>query len=135
MIIKGKLIKCDRKVKEFKGKAQPEKLYLTLAEVEKLDKEIVNAFAESGKTFTPEWVKEFEGFVNLSTQYDLPCRDLKDKEYDSVLDFITDENFPWMGAEVGVSVNVKKGAVYPKSIKFYSEGKEFNAFSEFDNEK
>ena len=132
MIIKGKLIKCARSVKEFKGKAQPEKLYITLAEVKKLDDEIVEAFKDSGKTFTPEWVKNFEGFVNLSTQYDLPARDLKDRQFDSVLDMFADENFPWMGADVGVSVNVKKGAIYPKAIKFYTEGKEFDAFSEFD---
>lgn len=132
MIIKGKLIKCARSVKEFKGKAQPEKLYITLAEVKKLDDEIVDAFKDSGKTFTPDWVKNFEGFVNLATQYDLPARDLKDRQFDSVLDMFADENFPWMGAEVGVSVNVKKGAIYPKAIKFYSEGTEFDAFSEFD---
>jgi len=132
MIIKGKLIKCARTVKEFKGKAQPEKLYITLAEVKKLDDEIVEAFKDSGKTFTPEWVKNFEGFVNLSTQYDLPARDLKDRQFDSVLDMFADENFPWMGAEVGVSVNIKKGAIYPKAIKFYTEGTEFDAFSEFD---
>ena len=132
MIIKGKLIKCARSVKEFKGKAQPEKLYITLAEVEKLDDEINEAFKDSGKTFTPDWVKNFEGFVNLATQYDLPARDLKDKKFDSVLDMIADEDFPWMGADVGVSCNVKKGAIYPKAIKFYSEGTEFDAFSEFD---
>ena len=43
--------------------AQPEKLYITLAEVKKLDDEIVEAFKDSGKTFTPDWVKNFEGFV------------------------------------------------------------------------
>ena len=132
MIIKGKLIKCARTVKEFKGKVQPEKLYLTLAEVKKLDDEIIEAFKDSGKTFTPDWVKNFEGFVNLATQYDLPARDLKDRQFDSVLDMFADESFPWMGAEVGVSCNVKKGAIYPKAIKFYTEGTEFDAFSEFD---
>ena len=132
MIIKGKLIKCARTVKEFKGKAQPEKLYLTLAEVKKLDDEIIEAFKDSGKTFTPDWVKNFEGFVNLATQYDLPARDLKDRQFDSVLDMFADEQFPWMGAEVSVSCNVKKGAIYPRAIKFYTEGVEFDAFSEFD---
>lgn len=132
MLIKGKLIKCARSVKEFKGKAQPEKLYITLAEVDKLPKEVEDAFAESGKTFTPDWVKNFEGFVNLSTQYDLPCRTIKDKEYDSVLDMFADENFAWMGAEVGVSINVKKGAIYPKAIKFYTEGKDFDPFEDFE---
>lgn len=134
MIIKGKLIKCARSVKEFKKRTLPEKLYITLAEVKELPKEIEEAFKESGKQFTPDWVKNFEGFVNLATQYELPCRGLKDEQFDDVQEFIDDTNFPWMGAEVGVSINIKTGAIYPKSIKFYSEGKEFDAFAEFDEE-
>ena len=39
-----------------------------------------------------------------------------------------------MGAEVKASVNVKDGAVYPNSIKFLSEGEQFDAFGEFDND-
>lgn len=130
MIIKGKLIKCNRTIKEFKGRQQPEKLYLTIAEVDKLPDEIEEAFKDSGKTFTPDWVKSFEGYVNLSTQYELPCRDLRGADHESIEEFI--KNFDWKGADVSVSVNVKKGAIYPKSLVFESEGEPFNAFSDFD---
>lgn len=137
MVIKGKLINCKREVKEFKSKAAKEKLYVTIAEVklsEKKMSEIREAFKDSGKNFTPAWVKKFEGYVNLATEYDLPCKDLVGNEYASVEDFIKNEKFPYMGADVKVSLNVKEGAVYPNSLIFLSEGKPYNPFAEFDND-
>ena len=137
MIIKGKLIVCKRTVKEFKGKTVKEKLYVTLAEV-KLDddkmQEIQDAFKESGKKFTPDWVKNFTGYVNLATEFPLPCRDLEGDDHDSIEDFIKEEKFPWMNAEVKASINIKDGAIYPNSIKFLTEGVPFDAFGEFDND-
>lgn len=130
MIIKGKLIKCNRQVKTFKGREQAEKLYITLAEVEALPDDIKDAFSESGKTFTPDWVKDFEGFANFATQYELPCRDLRGAEHESVEEFIKD--FDWKGADVALSYKAKKGAVYPVSIVFESEGEPFDAFADFD---
>ena len=137
MIIKGKLIVCKRTEKEFKGKTVKEKLYITLAEVQLSDEkkaELQEAFKESGKKFTPDWVKNFTGYVNLATEFPLPCRDIDGDDHDSIEEYIREEKFPWMGAEVKASVNVKDGAVYPNSIKFLSEGKPFDAFGEFDND-
>ena len=137
MVIKGKLIKCKREVKEFKGKVAKEKLYVTLADV-KLSKEkmeeIQDAFKDAGKNFTPAWVKKFEGYVNLATEFELPCKDIAGNEYSSVEDFIKNEKFPYMGAEVKAGINVKDGAVYPNSLIFLSEGKPYNPFAEFDND-
>ena len=137
MVIKGKLITCKRGVKEFKGKAAKEKLYVTLAEVKLSEAkmaEIQDAFKDAGKNFTPAWVKNFEGYVNLATEFELPCKDLNGGEYSSVEEFIHDEKFPYMGAKVKVSLNVKDGAVYPNSILFLTEGKPYNPFAEFDND-
>lgn len=137
MVIKGKLITCKRQVKEFNGKSQKEMLYITLAEVnlskDKLQ-ELADAFKEAGKKFTPDWVKNFKGYVNLKTEFDLPCKDLEGKEHGSIEDWLTDEKFPWMGAEVKTSINLKEGAVYPKSLMFISEGQPYDPFSEFDND-
>lgn len=137
MVIKGKLITCKRESKEFKGKVSKEKLYVTLADV-KLSKEkmsdIQDAFKDAGKNFTPAWVKKFEGYVNLATEFELPCKDIAGNEYVSVEDFIKNEKFPYMGAEVKASINVKDGAVYPNSLIFLSEGKPYNPFAEFDND-
>ena len=137
MVIKGKLITCKREVKEFKGKVSKEKLYVTLAEV-KLSKEkmseIQDAFKDAGKNFTPAWVKKFEGYVNLATEFELPCKDLEGNEHESVEEYIKESKFPYMGAEVKASLNVKDGAVYPNSIIFLTEGKPYNPFAEFDND-
>ena len=138
MVIKGKLITCKRQTKEFKGQKSKEALYVTLAEVElkkEQMKEIEAVFAESGKKFTPDWVKDFKGYVNLKTEYDLPCRDLEGEEHTSIEDFISESKFPYMGAEVKVSINLKEGAIYPNSLMFISEGKPFNPFAEFDNDE
>lgn len=137
MIIKGKLIVCKRTEKEFKGKTQKEKLYVTLAEVKLSDEkltELKDAFKDAGNKFTPSWIKKFEGYVNLATEFELPCIDLDGDKHDSVEDFIKNEKFPWISAECKVSVNIKDGALYPNSIKFLSEGKQFDAFAEFDND-
>ncbi|MBQ1572433.1 MAG: hypothetical protein IIZ78_14995 [Clostridiales bacterium] len=137
MVIKGKLITCKREVKEFKGKVSKEKLYVTLAEVKLSDekmKEIQAAFQDAGKNFTPAWVKKFEGYVNLATEFELPCKDLEGNEHESVEEYIKESKFPYMGAEVKVSLNVKDGAVYPNSIIFLTEGKPYNPFAEFDND-
>lgn len=137
MIIKGKLIVCKRTEKEFKGKTQKEKLYISLAEVKLSDEkmnELKAAFKDSGNKFTPSWIKKFEGYVNMATEFDLPCIDLEGDKHDSVEQFIKEEKFPWLSAECKLSVNVKDGALYPNSIKFLSEGKQFDAFAEFDND-
>ena len=136
MVIKGKLITCKREQKEFKGKTSKEKLYVTLAEVElskKKKDELTEAFKDAGKNFTPAWVKKFEGYVNLATEFELPCKDLEGNEHESIEDYIKESKFPYMGAEVKASLNVKDGAVYPNSIIFLSEGKPYNPFAEFDN--
>ena len=138
MVIKGKLITCKREQKEFKGKTLKEKLYLTLAEVElskKKKDELTEAFKDAGKNFTPAWVKKFEGYVNLATEFELPCKDLEGNEHESIEDYIKESKFPYMGAEVKASLNVKDGAVYPNSIIFLSEGKPYNPFAEFDNDE
>ena len=137
MVIKGKLITCKREQKEFKGKTSKEKLYVTLAEVElskKKKDELTEAFKDAGKNFTPAWVKKFEGYVNLATEFELPCKDLEGNEHGSIEDYIKESKFPYMGAEVKASLNVKDGAVYPNSIIFLSEGKPYNPFAEFDND-
>ena len=138
MVIKGKLITCKRQVKEFKGKDIKEKLYVTLAEVTLSDskkKELNEAFKDAGKNFTPAWVKKFEGYVNLATEYELPCRDLEGNDHDSIEEYIKESGFPYMSAEVKCSINIKEGAVYPSAIVFLSEGKPYNPFAEFDNDE
>ena len=138
MIIKGKLIKCSRTTKTFKGKEAPEALYITLAEVDFSDKDLTkfldDTYKDAGKSFQPNWYKHpEEGYFNTKTQFDLACIGWDNKKYESVEEYLS-ENPNWMGAEVGISVKSKKNTLYPNSIKFYSDGKEFDAYAEFDEE-
>lgn len=146
MLIRGKLITCKKEVKEFEKRQTEEKLWITLAEVtldEEQKAELNEAFKDAGKKFTPEWIKNFTGYVNTSTQFDLAYRLGKslaeklsdfDGEGQSVLDLIK-AGFPYMGAEVKLSLKVQEGAVYPNAIKFLTEGNAFNPFAEFDDDE
>ena len=136
MIIKGKLIRCKREVKTFKGKESKEQIYITIAECDLNEdqlKELREAFKDAGKNFTPDWVLEPQGYVNLKTEFKLACRDLDGNDHESIEEFI--KTFGWVGADVAVSVNVKEGAVYPNAIVFKSVGKDYNPFAEFDNDE
>ena len=134
MIIKGKLIKCNRTKKNFKGREGEEKLYITLADAEITPaqfEELEKAFAESGKQFTPEWIKKFEGFANFSTKFELPVETVNGKRDTSVEAAIAD-GLKWFSADVELSINVKTSALYPQAIRFKTVGKDIDAFAEFD---
>jgi len=137
MIIKGKLIECKRTVKEYDNKRRSkEKLFISLAEAEITDEqwdEIKAAYVDAGKNYTPDWVKDFKGYVNIATNYDLPCRDHDKVEHPSIEKAI-EEGLKWIGAEVKISINIKEGAIYPNAILFLTEGGSFNAFAELDEE-
>lgn len=134
MIIEGKLIKCRRESKEFRGQRGKEKLYLSLAEVTLDDFQmdiLQDAFMDSGRQFTPDWIQDFKGYVNLATEFELPARLPDGKEVTSIESEI-ENGFNAIGADVRVSVKTKDGAVYPSAIVFDSEGTPINPFSEFD---
>lgn len=139
MIIRGKLITCKRESKEFDGRKTKEMLFLTVRDV-KLNKdkmaELEDCFKDAGKKFTPEWVKKFEGFVNLKTEYELPCKTPDGVEHPSIEKLIQADKFPFRMADVKVSINLKKdkNAIYPVSVIFMSEGEPYNPFAEFDND-
>lgn len=146
MLVRGKLITCKKEVKEFEKRSTENKLWLTLAEVELDDAqkaELEEAFKDAGKKFTPEWIKNFSGYVNTSTQFELAYRiggqlaEELNGEYpvegNDVLDLIKD-GFPYMGATVKLSLKVQEGAVYPNAIKFLTKGNAFNPFAEFDDD-
>lgn len=133
MLVEGKLIECKRTVKELKGRKTDEKLFISLAEV-KLSKdklaELKEVYKDSGDKFTPEWVKNFDGYVNISTKFELPMVSPDGHKFDSIEDYIADGNAV-IGATVKLSLNLKEGAVYPKAIVMLTEGTPYDPFEEF----
>lgn len=134
MIIKGNLIKAMRQAKTFEGKTGEEKLYITVANVELTEeqlKEITSAYKEVGKKMTPAWVKEFEGYVNVSTKYDVPTRWVNGEKYDT-LEEATADHADFYNAPVRLKIAVKDGAIYPSAIVFDGVGEEYDNFKDFD---
>ena len=133
MLVEGKLIECKRTVKELKGRKTDEKLFISLAEV-KLSKdklaELKEVYKDSGDKFTPEWVKNFDGYVNISTKFELPMVSPDGHKFDSIEDYMSDGNAV-IGATVKLSLNLKEGAVYPKAIVMLTEGTPYDPFEEF----
>lgn len=133
MLVEGKLIECKRTTKELKGRKTDEKLFISLAEV-KLSKdklaELKEVYKDSGDKFTPEWVKNFDGYVNISTKFELPMVSPDGHKFDSIEDYMTDGNAV-IGATVKLSLNLKEGAVYPKAIVMLTEGTPYDPFEEF----
>lgn len=137
MIIRGKLIECKREKRKFDKRESEEKLWISLADAvitdEQMEK-IQKAFDEAGKKFTPDWVKDFKGYVNVSTKYEVPFRDVEKVEY-SDIEAAVRNGFKWMGAQVDLSISIKDGAIYPKAMVFRTEGSAVNAFSDFDEDE
>lgn len=137
IIVTGRVCEFRRTVKKFNnGKESENKLFVSLKGVELNDKKlevIKEAFAEASKKFIPQWVKDFKGYINVSTQFELPCR-YNGKEYKSTEDFIADENFIINNALVRLSLNVKDSAIYPNALDIITEGEEIDKFADFDGD-
>lgn len=134
LIIKGELIKARREAKEFRGRKQAEKFCISLANVVLSDeqKEIIkSAYVNSGENFTPTWVKEMNGYVNLSTSFDVPVKHI-DGVTEPSFEKSIENGFPFMHSKVQVALAIKDGAIYPKAIKVDSEGELYNAFADFE---
>lgn len=134
--VNGILIEGRRSKKVFNGR-ENEFLWVSLAEVELSDenkKILKDAFKESGAKFTPEWVKNFDGYVNTKSIYDINAVDVKGKK--TTLETMLTEHNDLIGSKVVLALSVKNGAVYPFALKFleYGEEKDFADVFEEDAE-
>ena len=85
----------------------------------------IHAYDSCGAKLTPTWFKEKNGYVNLSSIYDIPVKDVRG----NVITYVE-----WLdaglcvGSEVKVAVTDKEGAVYPIAIVVLSNGEPFDPF-------
>lgn len=138
IIVTGKICEFRRTVKKFKnGKESDNKLFVSIKDVQLNSKKLKiceDAFAEvPNKKYIPQWVKDFKGYINVSTQFELPCR-YKGVKHSSTEDFIADENFIINNALVRLSLNVKDNAIYPNALDIITEGEEIDRFGDFDKD-
>lgn len=87
------------------------------------------AYEKSGSRLTPNWVKDKDGYINVNSKFDIPCKDITGK-------VITFEEFTEkstaLGSEIKLSLTIKDGAVYPVAFKVLQEGEELNPFEGLD---
>lgn len=87
----------------------------------------ITAFETVGAKLTPSWFKDKTGYLNVSSMYNIPVKDIKDKIIDFD-DWITEYNA--LGSKVKMSLTQKDGALYPKAIKVLENGEERDPFED-----
>ena len=85
----------------------------------------INAYDNSGEKFTPDWYKNAEGYLNLSSKFDIPVLDENGTR-------LTFEKWIDGGAALGSTVRLKfkntDGSVYPVAVKVLQPGEPFDVF-------
>lgn len=125
-IVTGTLVKATFGASRYDDKTKY-RLSIKLSDPDLTEFEPV--YAETPKKLQPKWFKEETGYISLNSIYDIPTMDPSGKEV--MLSDIMSSDFTLIGAEVGVSVILKDGAVYPKSIRIISEGEPSDPFADF----
>lgn len=87
----------------------------------------IHAFDGSGARMTPKWFLDQTGFINLSSQYDVPVMDSRGIR----IDFETwISKYNALGSTVRAAITQTDGAVYPKAIKVIEDGEERDPFED-----
>ena len=127
---KEEIIKITAKVvRAFVGKTEyddKEKNRVTLF-AEDLDYSAIWAYNECGPKFTPAWMKDAEGYINLASKYDIPVKDIDGNKI-SFDDWL--EAGLYRGAIVKAKIRQTEGAVYPVCLVVMEDGEEFNPFED-----
>ena len=125
--VTGTLVKCTYGTSRYDDKSKY-RLSIKLSDLDVLS-EFNQVYADTPKKLQPKWFKDETGYISLNSNYDIPTMDPNGREL-MLTDFLNTD-FTLIGAEVGVSVVLKDGAVYPKSIKIFSEGEPTDPFADF----
>lgn len=94
---------------------------------EDLDYSAIWAFNDCGPKYTPAWLKDAEGYINLSSKYDIPVKDKKGRKI-SFDDWL--EAGLYRGAIVKAKIRQTEGAVYPVCLVIVEDGEEFDPFED-----
>lgn len=101
---------------------------LTLAELKEEDyTSIKSAYEGVANNFIPKWYTDAEGFMNLKSWYQIPVMDINGATYEDITELI-ESNPCLIGSTVDIAVDIKKGSIYPRSIKIIEYGEERNPF-------
>ena len=85
------------------------------------------AYDDCGNKYTPSWLKDGDGYMNLKSNYDIPVKDAKGRRI-SFADWLEGETTT--GAIVTVKIRQKEGAIYPVAIKVIEDGENIDPFED-----
>jgi hypothetical protein len=125
-IITGTLVKATHGASRYDDKVKY-RLSIKLSDTDLTEFDAV--YADTPKKLQPKWYKDETGYISLNSNFDIPTMDPKGSEV--MLSDIMASDFTLIGAEVGVAVVLKDGAVYPKSIRIIAEGEPSDPFADF----
>lgn len=80
-----------------------------------------------GSKLTPKWVKDENGYINVSSKFDIPVKDT----FGNVITFndFSESKTP-IGSKVRLSITVKEGCVYPNAFVVLEDGTEVDPFKD-----
>lgn len=87
----------------------------------------IHAYDNVGTKLTPSWLKNRDGYINLSSIYSIPVMNALGKQIDFD-DWLAEYNV--LGSKIRVSIKQKDGAIYPEAIKVLEDGEERNPFAD-----
>ena len=92
----------------------------------------IKAYDNTKSSFIPDWYKDRNGYINLSSKYDIPCRYGNEKfMFFEWINGATDLTAP--GSNVVIRIRQKDGSVYPVAIDILSDGEIADVWEGFDN--
>lgn len=87
----------------------------------------ITAFDNSGAKLTPTWYKNKDGYMNLTSKFDIPVKDTDGK----VITFGTwIQEYNAVGAIVNIKTIQKDGVIYPVALVVVEDGEELNPFED-----
>ena len=92
-----------------------------------LDYNLITAYDDQPDKLTPGWYKEAEGYINLSSTFDIPVQGLKGEKL-TFEEFLEESSYNPHNAVVAVKIRQKDGRCYPVVIKMYVDGEEIAEF-------
>lgn len=101
--------------------------YRVAIKTDSINYDEIHAYDNVGTKLTPSWLKNRDGYINLSSIYSIPVMDARGKQIDFD-DWLAEYNV--LGSLVKVSIKQKDGAIYPEAIKVLEDGEERNPFAD-----
>lgn len=122
------VIKC-KVVRAFVGETKYDKKVANRITVfsEEMPYDEIWAYDECGAKYTPSWLKDANGYMNLKSNFDIDVQGVDGTKM-SFDDWL--EEGRTRGAEITIKVKQTAGAIYPVCIKVYADGDEDTSFDD-----